>query len=346
MIELAKFLSIVATAVFGIIGSLVDFRKPNGTISGLGWTALLGVVISAVILASLQIYSEEQEEEKWQNLENRNALIIEQIHRSLHPIQELSVSYTVKFSSKNSSFAPYLDRLKKEVQEHSAKHHINSTSNLPQERAPWLDVGLYPAQIVLGNVRTVEISPDSPFFPSFSDNEEIVARSVTFLSMELRLYKEPRAIDDHPGLEQYGDNESDLGTRFVSELGWRINRFGEHVVRYSLHDDKLALIVHKNTREPEDWESRGTMVSQLDILGAQLAVRFDPIIYNEGRGQNRNFPKIWSEFELVSLKISLGKGFGLLLKKDNFEMSKNREGQLVYFFTFPSTMEQLRTFLR
>ena len=62
MIEFFKFFSIVATAVFGIYGSLVDFRGSDRQITKEGWIGLVGVVASATVLATLQIYSDVQDE--------------------------------------------------------------------------------------------------------------------------------------------------------------------------------------------------------------------------------------------------------------------------------------------
>ena len=142
--------------------------------------------------------------------------------------------------------------------------------------------GVRPVSTYIKTPVVIALSLESPFAPQV-DDEEVVERSVKYMNMTLRFYKEPRATKDHPGLSRFPGDKADLEISFVSELDGQDVRRGRHSLTYSTWQDELWVSAKELTVKATNWRKRGALMSQLDLLGSKVVMRLEPLIWKKER---------------------------------------------------------------
>src|SRR5262249_10210427 len=104
---LLKFLGIVSSAAFGIIGLLHNFKDENGLVTRWGRISLIGIVVSALIAGSTEAINlmktrrESQAEAKRREeilrridaTTQQSEQVLREVSRGVHPIEGLRVSF-------------------------------------------------------------------------------------------------------------------------------------------------------------------------------------------------------------------------------------------------------------
>jgi len=85
MIAALKIIAIVATALFGVFGSIVNFRDQNGRLTRNGWIGLTRVLLSGLLAAGLQVYSDQEQE-------HSTLAVLTEIERTLSPLNGLTIT--------------------------------------------------------------------------------------------------------------------------------------------------------------------------------------------------------------------------------------------------------------
>jgi hypothetical protein len=119
MIAALKIIAIVATALFGVFGSIVNFRDQNGRLTRNGWIGLTGVLLSGLLAAGLQVYSDQQQE-------HSTLAILEEIERTLSPLNNLTITTNLSPDWEKTPYHEYVNTI-----EDSEKTIVNHEAPIP-----------------------------------------------------------------------------------------------------------------------------------------------------------------------------------------------------------------------
>jgi hypothetical protein len=109
MVAALKIIAIVATALFGVFGSIVNFRDQNGRLTRHGWIGLAGVLLSGLLAAGLQVYSDQQEE-------HSTLAILTEIERTLSPLNDLTITTNLSPDWEKTPYHEYVNTIEEYYQ--------------------------------------------------------------------------------------------------------------------------------------------------------------------------------------------------------------------------------------
>jgi hypothetical protein len=310
MLAVLKVLTILVTAVFGIYGSLVNFRDAAGRVTHHGWIGLIGVVLAGTSAAALQLHSEAENEETTRALQD-------DVRRSLQPLPGLTVSVGLRPDWHNVHARSYLNEI------------LKSQADIAGE---------------LPNLSSRTAFGEYPFIKA--KDTPLLLRSVCELNTELFFYRKP--IPPSSFKYDLSNSGEDLRIRVVnpcwfatlpgvemgstSRFGWEFDlREGQlHRVDFVMPDVPIS-------PKSDEWSSNSKISSLQDLLGAQLIVQ----ARTGSIPPSKEIAAFRQSISVAILVIRLPSGVVLQFDADNLTRIKNGQGDYVYFFTFPKTMTEL-----
>jgi hypothetical protein len=314
MIAALKIIAIVATALFGVFGSIVNFRDQNGRLTRSGWIGLTGVLLSGLLAAGLQVYSDQQQE-------NSTLSILKNIERNLSPLNDLAITTNL---SPNWEKAPYHEYVNT-IEDYYRTKFQNETS-----------IGglLYDINnISLFQYTILEMVPHFYFYKTPIDPSKFSYSVDTSSGANLHL-------------------EATSACRFLAFMTLLKNERGDFVdannCRWEaeLKDGKLIRAEMVTKTEPSKVtivDNDATIYSIQDLLESQLIIYLD-----DGGGYpiDKNFPreKIQAARQLVTLVstiIALPNGISMQFDSDNLKSFVSKSGYAAYSFTYPKTIKEL-----
>jgi hypothetical protein len=310
VIATIKVVTILLTAIFGIIGSFFNFRDRRGRVTATGWTVLFGVFFAGGSAALLQLYSDREQE-------NSVITILSQINRSLNPLPGLIVTFSLQPNWAEERFKSYFEEVEAGFSNETSvgsRWFFYEPSN--HSRASILDYTVCDIDVILLFFRVpVDVQH---FSYSVEDSREDLRVDV----YNPCKYSAYRILGLKPG----------------NNVTWE----------YDVRDGKLRRLEFevsnvKIDTSSDSWRSNSKIVSLQDLLGAQL------IIILDAPGMPVN-PKDVSEQQIVqyrqlvqlsNLLLRLPSGIVLNFDSDNLVAWKGRDGLALYSYNFPSKLDAL-----
>jgi hypothetical protein len=303
MLATLKFLTILATALFGILGSLIDFKDKKGRVNRYGWVALVGTIVAGTSAAALQIYSEIEQEEIAQ-------AVLHQASRAVHPLEGLKAAYSLAPSWTKPEFSRFFKEV--EAAQPRGQAVLGMRAFVDQLNTPlmrWTVCGL-DAQLFFFKEK-INVS-------QFKLAEK---RGIEDLRVTLRNNcHQARSIKDG------------------SPYGWR---YYSHDTQLLLLEFELWDKPIETTST--DWESNGKITSLQDLLGSQLVVYLAESSLptaSEGWSEEK-IDEYRQTVKLVELVLRLRSGVVLAFDSNNLIQSKTQDGLSVYSFNFPHSINEL-----
>jgi hypothetical protein len=236
MIATLKVITILATAFFGIFGSLVNFRDRTGRITRNGWIGLVGVIVAGLSAACLQLYSEAQQEKS-------TLTMLTEINRILHPLPGLRVSYSLRPDWQKEGFRKYLTKV-----EASLPPTGFGTERFPKpEESPLLDDTVCSVSVELFFFRE-PIDPARFEYKLQNSGEDL------------------RIQVSNPC--RYALWDAKLGGRTTGGFSWYFDRRDGKLRRFDFEVADKEIDSTSNL-----WRSNSKITSLQDLVGAQLVVQ-------------------------------------------------------------------------
>lgn len=315
-------LTILCTALFGIYGSLFDFRNRAGRVTIHGWIGLLGVVVCGISAASLEIYSKRQDD-------RTSKLLQSEIEKSIYPLAGLIVDAALRPDWKQQEFKTYSDSFRK---------HLSDELGWGGNKSLVSDTGfgMY------------------PFLEKDRRNNPLIVDTVCLMEIELLFYREPIALStfsfnisgsgedlrisvSNPCAtsNMFGllsDNKGRFNQQESSQFWWEFDQRNGRLHRLDFALDGIAVASTSNL-----WKSNGRVSSLHDLLGAQLIVqlRIPSVPATTTVAEYRKW------VHLSELLLRLPNGVVLRFDSDNLDEFEGTDGFKAYAFAFPESIEEL-----
>jgi hypothetical protein len=263
-----KFIAILSTGIWGIVGLLVNYRDDEGRITGWGRRALIGAVLSTIVAATsqgIETYKEklnaDRDRARTTEESNRTQTMLLEIRRGLYPIKDITAYASAEFPVRFPELRGYVNRLNKDRASLVAKEggwEKNTHVTLP--------LSLHPNR----------------------DREQLAWRLLVDFGLEFEFYRTPINPSDYLDHDHPREPDLTIKTRPI----------GEDRVMLEIEADKdIVRVTNWNlTSTPRDiMSSSGAIISALDLYGSQVFVTFR---YDEGGDDAGNTYKIMQQGEV------------------------------------------------
>lgn len=322
MLSTIKIFAIVSTAVFGVLGSIQDFRSANGNITIAGWIGIVGTIFSAALAGSIDIYESSQDEKDKKLIIRQNEQAIESTRRSIFGFEKLSIEYEYTANWNDKDFEPIVD-------------YFNNPYGLP-----YSDYYPYPYDMRLKLEEDLGSTYSAVFPPPPIETPagEFFLRTFCEIGLEVLFFKErikeinPLALS-RPDLrinrfnpecsdKPIGDGPSQGYTKVEEEIQ-RIQFIQPNI---NIHEGRLEsgfIRFVSGIIDPYErafFSSNGTLISLYDLLGGSI------VFLPHSSGNKFAAPnEVFEKMSLQAVRIRLSNGLDLHFKskdidKENFRI--------------------------
>ena len=291
LVPVLKFLGIFISALLGATALIVDFKK-DSKITPWGKKALIGIILSFILTATLQGLEIYQSTKATQIEELKTQNMLFQIQKTLHPIapEKIRAEFTVEFpqhETKNSPFFNSIDSLVSLIKKDSKislpkgteLYHALTFEDEEQEKEVQVPYSL----VVYDN---------SPLFPKL-ENDTLVYRSFVHQGLDFEFYKKGNYADL--------DSLRNPDLRF-SMMGGRTS------IEFEFHEEigDLNYEVRKEgiLADVDDFKrmNSGTVESLLDLADAVVKV----YLVDDDYLSDDKFADYSSKSEIGHLRFDIG----------------------------------------
>lgn len=326
MIAILKFLTILATALFGMFGSLVDFRDKSGKITRNGWIGLTGVIVAGISAGVLQVYSDLTEEKSTLTILEQNSALLTEVSRTVYPLPGLTVSYFLRPDWDSDGFKQYFAEFERES---VSGQKFGNVTLPPQETA----FGTFP-------------------FPPHDENL-LLTHTICDVDIELLFFRDPidptsfeydiRRVGEDLRIKVSNPCEFDkyfAGTRAVTATGKYFWDYGLLNGKLQWLDLEIRPIEIDSTSN--QWRGNSRITSLYDLLGSQLIIQLGASgIPTDTQLTKDDIQRHRKSIALADLIIRLRNGIVMRFDQENLILIAENDQFRAYLFLFPNTMQEL-----
>lgn len=254
VITAVKIISALLGGVLGVLGILVNFKRPNNRISGWGVVVLVGIVISATVGVVGSIAENYKAKSEATQQAARTERLLRELSRAIQPITQLEITYWVRFPSESPKVRDYLAKVTKgiEARIEGLRREFFYKPN---------DGGIHvTASGSNDEPLTIEIGRKSALWPRGRHSD--IAGLVGSFSFGVFIRKTPIGEENFEPMISTGGRYAD----------WIATAFGGPNRSHLVFDRRDGQIEIFGTTEymKSQWNSNGKIVSITDLYGAQL----------------------------------------------------------------------------
>jgi hypothetical protein len=294
-IALVKFLGVVLTGAFGVLGLMTEYRDKEGTITRWGRIALIGTLTSTFVALAAQglellkqAKDEQQTSAKALEQARENSKVLAQIGRAVDPLDSMAVTAFLDVDLDIPELQGYRDRvlglIRKAVD-----------SNKKDGDGQFENGIMVSARSGDGPILSVSIRPQTPAYPD-KEKEELAYYALSSLGIDFEFYKTrpPGPSIDH---------------RVAPELAISFDS-NEVELTYDLARRQFGIFVSSLQTDPKYWRNSGNILAVPDLPGRSLLVwqgstnvpRLDDKAFTE------TLEKIKSTFSFRLMLVALPRG--------------------------------------
>lgn len=357
MLALLKFIGIVGTAIFGVFGSLTDFRDKSGRVTKQGWIGLSGVLICAASVATIQIYSDQKSEESAITLIKSNKRILDDINRSLHQLPGMTISYFLRPDWKHPKLQPHFEKMTKKfgpgafgLPDVFIGPSFGGGTFLELYENRELEVSVCAVKPVIFFFKK-PIEPKNFKYKGLGEslNEDLrislenpCAGDLISRSMERITKKIRNRVDKKVGLDE-PKSEKWMPKAENYSMEWRME--AEKIIFFDMEIKDMEI-----DSTSDAWRSNSLISSVYDLLNAQMIVQ---LTSSGGVGwsfetplelrhaQKEETESLRRSISLSGLVLRIPNGIALAFDNDNLEEYVGEKGMKYYAFKFPNNIEKL-----
>ncbi len=324
-----KLAGVTLSALFGVIGTMHEFRDKNAQLTRWGRAAIGGILVAASLAIAAQFIEDRLKdvsarEAAIQTLESTKRLevIVHQLDRTLQPLDSVSLFLPeLEIPMNDPLFARYKARLDVEIADYKNQ---NDRSRFAQKgiSAPLLDR-------YRGSPIIVSVSSVHQLFPRFSD-EAFVRTLLSVPVVELAFYKTLIDPEVFQPLFHGGPQDADL------RIGFRIPRLLE--IQKDFQSNRYFLAGKLATSDYSSWENiTGKIATIPDLAASQLFLAVGPhaATLDLVDGRKDAFLKLRQRFALGRVLIRFGNR-DCWIDESAFTRHVNNRGETFWEYRFPT----------
>jgi hypothetical protein len=308
--HILKYVALILAAVMALITLVKKTRDDVGQLTRHGkWYYALIILFLAIGLGS-QIADDRRQARSTTEQLQRNTDLLEQVVRGQYPLQNIRASYQLRIAKDLPGVQEYEERLNSSISQ-----VVRQLSSVKYRQANDIrSAVLEPEPIIL-------FCQNSRLMPSALKDPE-AARLVGALNVRVLLYRKRVAVERWPSSVVTGASalQPDVEMWFSG---------GDRCIDYRARERQLILRDIGASTNSSQWESSGELLSVLDLRGAQMVIDVHP----------RRTDQLQGQLLLFDFELFIGPLQALWLPKDRLTAHYLPNGDSVYEFIFPETLE-------
>ncbi|MEP1143695.1 MAG: hypothetical protein ABJH52_08245 [Henriciella sp.] len=319
MLLVLKLLAPIVAAVFGAIGTIKEFKHPDGRITNWGKAALSGILLGSALTIAIQVFQEMADQKT-------EADIILRLERAVTKITTLSADATITMPEISELTGQIEAKLQQQlVHLQNETEEYDGSIVVASERPPTRS-GEKPT------ITSVEILPESDLFPSI-DRDDALGFIADTLILRISIYRSPIDEDDFFAARWTGEGQPDFQVAFDSSEPLELT--------YNLRREALDFTIYDET-DPEFWDSTGRIVSEVDLSGAQIWFFLDAAAPPVGSEEStelliaRGLDE--AELRVVAMRIN---GLDYFFMRDQLEEVRTINNKKAWTIILPDSLEEI-----
>jgi hypothetical protein len=316
VIAALKIAGALVGGVLGVMGVLLNFKRPDNRLTGWGVLVLIGIALSAAagVFGSIAEAYKAKSEAALQSA--RTETLLKELSRTVQPITQLEITYWATVPSDAPGVQAYVDRVSKAIE--AQKDQLRQLVFLNEEDIQVTAFGLNDEPL------TIDLGLHSSLWPR--GNEPPVGDVALEFSLSVFLRKTPIKTEDFRAI--VGTDGPDVADWLATALPSVVGGRGRNRLIFDRRTKSLE--VFGTSEFPKAmWHSNGKITSIVDLYGAQL-------IFLPPNALNVRLPPKWAQFvrpkvaeltrtlnlKTVVLKFREGRSLwisGKALKKSEFK---------------------------
>lgn len=311
-IHIFKYLALAVTAAMAIVSLVKKTRSESGDLTVAGKKYLNLLIVSSSVAVLTQILGDIREARSTSEQLRRNNELLEEVIKGQYPLEGIRASYQARIPDNAVGIDRYKERLS------TARPQIISHISAP----------LYRQQ---NGIRAAVTSPttiflfcgSSPFLPS-APKEADAARLVSSVNVRLLFYRTPVQPAEWPMFVYTGTTsvQPDIEMWFSG---------GDRCIEYRDANQQLTVENLGASTDSRQWQNSGSLVSVLDLRGAQMVIDISP----------RKATHFNTQPELQEFELFVGSLQALWFPKERFVSHSLPNGDVAYEFIFPKTLDEI-----
>ncbi len=319
-----KYVASTLTVVLGVLGVITTVRDDQTReITRQGWTLLICIIASGIIVITLQVFEDVQKEAERDAAARKTNELLEQVIRSQYPLRDVQISCSIGVEA--SRLAPFPARFLPAVT--AARAAMTAGESSP--------AGLSRSMRMNGAISSVGACRDSGLYPR-PDREPFAYALVEQPRFVLRFYKTPIASAAYP--YRYSPTRfspstvaPDLEMLFRANHSMSLN----NCVEYDFDASALRLEVSDLESDPRHWRSSGRIISVPDLRGAQL------FIGTWSMGSTTTNEEKLAASGLRTVRLEIGELDSLWMSTDSMTKHVADDGGVFWEYRFPATTDAI-----
>ncbi|WDE01480.1 hypothetical protein [Thalassomonas actiniarum] len=334
LLTILKFLSIGLTAILSAIALLVEYKDENGKITYWGRRALIGIVVAAFVAASttaLEVIKGERESEKTAKealvLAKRTSDILENINRSLHPLEGIEFSFWASVDLSSKQLEPYRERFSEELKDYLVQYE---SGNRRYE-------GMYASSSNQNGPVDVKVPLGAAAYPS-EHKEELAFYLIRHTDFHLAFFKEPisptyfeKKITDESEYKN-PDLVINIDTSEQDQFGIGLE--------YNIENRTFEINGSSIQSDPRYWRTNGRIISMPDLKGSQMFVFTDSINVPSLDGDNSELVGLRGGIKIRTLLIDISGRQQFWFRTENLHEYKTPRGLSYFVFSLDNGIEE------
>jgi hypothetical protein len=341
LITILKYIALFISSISGILGLLSDFRdKQTNKITKNGYRLLWLIVASGFVslaLQSLELYRDKKKDEiaEQKSLEEakRTNQMLSDLNRTLNPIKDINVSYTIQIPLYDPKLKNYKARLIT-----SLDSIFGTLSNVGiEERREILDkdYGIFVTGYSANSILSIELRKDSPLLPD-KMNETLAYYVLQYGEVDYKFYDSTvRNISD----TTIPDFHFTVATGIVNN---GLN--GEHKIEYNFENKALYIEAFMVNSDPRYWDKTGKIISIPDLSKAKSIITLPSIVVSGNNQVDNQLEEIRKGFQLKRSFFRLTEGRELHFKQKNLTRISKANELPKYLFLFPRNLAEISSY--
>jgi hypothetical protein len=340
-ITIFKYLSLLVGTCSGVIGLLSDFRdKQTGKITKNGYRLLWLIIVSAFISLSsqtLELYRDKVKDEIAEKKSLEEAVktnqILTDLNRTLNPIKDINVSYTIQIPLTDPRLNSYRQRLTRQLDS-----IMTSFSNLSfdQKRSNLrTKYGVFVTSYSTDSIFSVEFEKDSPLLPD-KTSEALAFYVLQYGEVDYSFYNNSiKNISDTIRPDFHFSVTSGIINDGLE---------GEHKISYERNNQSLYINGFLIESTSKYWDKRGKIISIPDLAEARLIMTLLSIMVSGNDDIDKQLHEVRRGFKLENSFFKMSEGRELHFRKKAIKQI-NKDGDLPkYLFFFPKDLEEISSY--
>lgn len=338
-ITIFKYLSLLIGTFSGILGLVSDFRDKTSNKITKNGNRLLWLIITSsfisLLLQTLELYNDKMKDQIAEKRTFEEAVktnrMLKDLNRTLNPIKDISVNYTIQIPLDHPYLNSYRQRLTKQLD--SIITSVKSLNIKQKENILFNNYGIFVTHSIKDSIISIEFDQKSSLLPQ-KMSETLAFYTLKYAQVDYSFYYKSDKNISTPIKPDF----------YFSIISSNNDPNDRHRINYQLNNQSLYIIGAFLKSDPKFWKKTGKIISIPDLEEAELTMELLGTMVSGDDNIDNKLLEIRRYFKLKNSYLNLSEGRELQFRENSIKPI-NKDGELPkYLFIFPKNINEISSY--